>query len=175
MKLWASTTIGLEPVAAAEVARKIDVVPGSVAVHQGHISFELPAGADGAAIAEQLCSLRTCEYLYAFLLSTKLPLECSTVAALEESGGAGSAVGLEAIRQASATIAVCDVHAATQLCARMATQLTGSTALRDKIATPEMAHLRFRAFGRRGGKHGFSSDDAKRMAAAGLAQIKART
>jgi hypothetical protein len=197
MKVWASTTRGLEAAAAAEVEQKISI-SGTVAKHHGQISFELAADVSEQTSARELCKLRTVEYLYVYLLQQKLQLECKCHECEKTAVSPvfGTAVGLDAIRDATAALPSADVRRCVSMCSLMAEELNGSQDLINKLAphskrlaqeqvpppAPDeytdcvscrrsIPRLRFRAFGRRGGKHVFSSDDVKRIAASGLSQI----
>jgi hypothetical protein len=201
MKLWASTTRGLEAAAAEEVARKVSV-SGKITEYHGHIAFELASDVDERTSVRELCKLRTVEYLYVYLLQQTLELECKCHECKAASPATNAVVQLDAIRNAAAAIPPSIARRCVSMCAYMAQELNGSEELSQKLGRMSeptisaelndkpsqepnapgdfaecagcqrsMPRLRFRAFGRRGGKHNFTSDEVKKIAASGLSQI----
>ena len=109
---------------------------------QGQVLFTIPVDRDFGAFADALLALTTVDYVHVLLASV----------ALEGDDALG------AIERAAAAVERAEFATALRLWRAVG----GST-------TPDAA-LGFRALGKRGGKgHTFSSDDAKRAAASGLA------
>ena len=119
---------------------------------QGQIMFSMDISMPPAELARQLLTLTTVDYIHVMLASSPV------------SGGDAVGSGLDAIHAACAGVprALFDHSVA------LWRAVSHSNGLHELAATPGDM-LVFRAIGKRGGRgHGFSSDEAKRAAKAGL-------
>ena len=125
---------------------------------QGQILFTVDGAAAPERVACNLLRLTQVDYVHVMLASCAVD------------GGAEAGGGLAAISRAAAAVRVDHFERAVDMwraMVRLSPQLAEDPIVSAAAMLPT-AELVFRARGKRGGKHDFSSDDAKRAAKRGL-------
>eukprot|EP01062_Namystynia_karyoxenos_P053394 TRINITY_DN43226_c0_g1_i1.p1 TRINITY_DN43226_c0_g1~~TRINITY_DN43226_c0_g1_i1.p1 ORF type:complete len:1015 (+),score=172.96 TRINITY_DN43226_c0_g1_i1:73-3117(+) len=178
LRLFARVPGGGRRLAAAEVAAVVrPQAPPQEHTNGGRVTFQIPFSecadeAGAAAAAARICRLRTVEHVYCTLAEGSLQRGKVRKAAQQAAGAAGAhadptALGgdaaLEAMRAAAAAIPRQRFAAALRLRRAAARERA------DGAPPPEDdAAVRVHVVAKRGGKHTFSSDDAKRAVAQGM-------
>ena len=147
VEFWASVATGLELDAQVEVERL--VAPSrAVRTVPGQVLFAVAAARPYEEVAAALKALRTVDYVFAKVASCGLT---------DAAAGPGGDRGLRSIDEAAAASG-----------ARLARGVALWRAFEDGRDAPTS----FRCRGKRGGRHAFGSDDAKRAAFSGLKRAR---
>eukprot|EP00756_Hemistasia_phaeocysticola_P049073 Hpha_TRINITY_DN23502_c0_g1::TRINITY_DN23502_c0_g1_i1::g.186409::m.186409 len=177
LHLWARVPGDNVRLAAAELRTHVGPQSVNVQASSGRVCFTVPFTAcdtpeSASQLARNVSKLRTVEHVYATLVEGSLQRQKLRKAVLTEGSDVQhhsdpadteAATALASIRAAAAGVPSQRVAAALRLRRAMASLREDGTPPPE----PDTA-VRVHVVGKRGGKHGFSSDDAKRAAAEGL-------